>query len=255
MKINDLLKKMPKGSVLTSNWLKNYGVSSKLAWWYVKSGWFERVASGMYKLAGDSITWVSALQALQQQLRLPVHVGGKTALQLLGQSHYVPTGFGQQDIQLFAPQGIKLPRWINSASWEATFKLFTTQLFDGSQAESVGLLEQVVDGLKVQLSSPERAALEVCYLVPKAVTFQEAALLMENLSRLRPKYVHAMLEGCQSIKAKRLFLYLAEYYQHGWVNELNLKQLNLGEGKQVIAGGGEYSTKYKISVPSLGEFH
>jgi len=254
IKINSLLKSIPRGAVLTAGWLKTQGVSSRLAWWYVKSGWFERVASGAYKLTGDSIAWTSAIHAVQQQMCLPIHVGGKTALQLLGKSHYVSTGFVQQGIQLFSPLGTKLPRWLSSDCWEESFILFTTPLFDGLANKNEGLFEQSYEGLKIRISSPERAALEVCYLVSKAISFQEAALLIENLSRLRPQLVQTLLEGCQSIKAKRLFLYLSEHYQHNWIGELNLKAVVLGKGKQVIAGGGKYNSQYRISVPSLEEF-
>lgn len=253
IKINKLLRNAPRGSVLTATWLQTQGVSVKLAWWYVKSGWFERIADGAYKLAGEAITWASGIHALQQQLCLPVHVGAKTALQLLGQSHYLPTGFVQQRIQLFSPLGIKLPHWLQSACWAASFRLFTTQLFGNLATKEVGLFVQAYDGLDIQLSSPERAAIEVCYLVPKAIRYQEAALLIENLSRLRPQLVQTLLEGCRSLKAKRLFLYLSEYYQHDWANDLNLKEVVLGKGKQVIAGGGEYHAKYQISVPHLGD--
>ena len=53
------------------------------------------------------------------------------------------------------------------------------------------------------------------------------------------------------MKAKRLFLYLSEYYQHAWFSELELTKIDLGKGKQSIAGGGTYDAKYKISVPPL----
>lgn len=250
LKINSLIKDIPRGLVLTSHWLKKQGISSKLAWWYVQSGWFERVADGAYKLAGDSVTWASALQALQEQCHLPVHVGGKTALQLLGKSHYVSAEL--TELQLFTSAVMKLPRWLHSNAFKETFKLYATPLFAGIDNVNSGLLSREYNNLQIQLSSPERAALEVCYLVPKAVSFEEASLLIENLSRLRPELVQSLLEACQSIRAKRLFLHLSEYHQHDWLKELNLEKVDLGKGKQVIAGGGVYNAKYKISVPNMG---
>jgi len=251
--LNHLLLKAPKGGLLTSDCLKSLGVSTKLAWWYVQSGYLERIGGGLYKLAGDSVDWVSVLHALQTQQGLPVHLGGKNALQLLGKSHYLPARFEAQTLQLFSPEGIKLPRWMNAVRLEGGFALYSTVLFSGLKDNVLGLVEYSQHGLSIQISSPERAAIELCYLVPKVVSFEEAALLVENLARLRPTLVRTLLEACHSLKAKRLFLFLSDYYQHPWLKELVLSGVDLGKGKSVVAGGGVYNAKYKISTPKLGE--
>ncbi|MEM9242866.1 MAG: type IV toxin-antitoxin system AbiEi family antitoxin domain-containing protein [Pseudomonadota bacterium] len=252
LKINSLLKRIPRGMVLTPCLLKAKGISSKLAWWYVQSGWLARIDRGIYKLAGDSITWAGVLSTLSSEYPT-VHLGGKTALQVLGKSHYIAVNFIKQKLQLFSPAGVKLPRWVNTHSLEEKFQLHATSLFSGLEDEKLSLLNHKHDNLSIQVSAPERAALEVCYLVPKVINFQEAALLIENLLRLRPQLVQTLLESCQSIKVKRLFLYLSEYYQHTWLSELDLTKIELGKGKQLIAGGGVYDAKYKISVPNLGD--
>lgn len=248
-KLNKLLKLLPRGSILTTKWLKQHGISNRLAWWYVKAGWFEHISDGAYSLIGDRITWASAIAAVQQQLKLPGHVGGKTALQLLGKSHYLVTT--HHEIQLFAPPGTRFPTWLQSDYWKEKFSIYTSNLF--SSNSSLALIERDIDGLMIMLSTPERAALEICYLVPNEVTFTEAALILENLTRMRPKVVQELLETCCSIKAKRLFLYLAEHFSHAWIADINLNHVNLGKGKRVIAGGGHYNAKYKIAVPVLGE--
>lgn len=253
-KLNFLLKSAPDAGLLTARYLQVHGISSKLAWWYVQSGWLERVADGVYKLAGASIKWPSVPHALLNQLELPVHVGGKTALELLGKSHYLPMGFGQQAIQLFSPAGVKLPEWVNSSdSWKEQFKLYSTKMFAKQYSLPATLITRVVDGVELMLSSPERAALEICYGVPKVVSFAEAAQCFEGLTRLRPNVVQPLLENCQHIKAKRLFLYFSERYQHEWLNVLDMSKVNLGKGKRVIAGGGVFNKKYSIAVPKLNE--
>jgi len=252
--INALQKVALRGTVLTSSWLKAHDVSSKLAWWYVKSGWFERVGDGAYKFAADRVTWMGAVHALQQQLKLDIHVGGKTALQLLGKSHYLSNDFSQQKIQLFSAPGNKLPAWFNkSECWPESFKLFSTSLFGEVSTDELGCIVREFEGMELRLSSPERAAIELCYLIPKVVSFEEAAQLIENLSRLRPDLMQELLQACQSIKAKRLVLFFAEFHQHKWLEQLNLKKIRLGKGKQVIAGGGHYDKKYRISVPKTRE--
>jgi hypothetical protein len=85
-----------------------------------------------------------------------------------------------------------------------------------------------ISGKSLVVSTPEKAALEMCYLVPTVITFSEAALIIESLSRMRPRILQSLLESCASYKAKRLLLYLAEYYEHQWIFEIDLKKIDLG---------------------------
>jgi hypothetical protein len=93
--------------------------------------------------------------------------------------------------------------------------------------------------------------MEVLYLVPTKQSFEEGMLLMENLGDFRPNVVQELLEKCNSIKVKRLFLYMAEKCEHHWFAELNLEKINLEAGKRKIGGGGEFDSKYQISVSRL----
>ena len=246
--INKLLQATTRGAVLTTAWLKEHGVSNKLAWWYVKSGWFEHIADGAYCFAGDTITWASAVASIQQQLQLPIYPGAKTALHLLGKGHYISMNL--QTIQLFATPQTKSPRWLQAPYWKELLIVYRPDLFSLTNEDVLTTL--VLNGQTLKLSSPERASLELCYLVPKVVTFTEAALILEGLSRMRPKLMQGLLENCQSYKAKRLLLYLADHFKHQWLSEIDLSRIDLGKGKRVIAGGGQYNSKYKISVPALG---
>ena len=248
-KINHLFRATPKGVPLTTAWLQKHGISHKLAWWYVKSGWLEHVADGVYCFAGDKLTWVGAIAALQQQLVLPIYPAGKTALQLLGKGHYISNRI--QDIQLFAPSRTKSPGWLQAPYWDVTLTLYRHALFN--QDNEAWLATSEIDGQLLKLSSPEKASLELCHLVPKTVTFAEAALLMEALPRMRPKLLQSLLESCQSYKAKRLLLHFGDYFQHDWMHEIDLKTIDLGKGKRTIAGGGKYDIKYQLSVPTLGD--
>ena len=65
-------------------------------------------------------------------------------------------------------------------------------------------------GISLTVSTPERAAMEMLYLVPKTQGFDEADKIMNGLLSLRPDIVQGLLEVCRSIKTKRLFLYLVE---------------------------------------------
>lgn len=251
-KLNQFWVSTPSGMLLTSNWLEQHGISPKLAWWYVHSGWLERVGEKAYKKKGDKISWAGVVAALQSQLHLPLHIGGKSALQLLGRSHFVPMQ-GVNQIMLFADSRTRTPSWLGKDKFlDVQFLTFRTSLFQDDNS-SLGTIERPFEGINLQLSSPERAVMEMLYSVPKYQPFDEAILLMENLGQLRPAIVQSLLEKCTSIKVKRLFLHLAEKFQHAWISSLDLKKINLGHGKRVIGGGGKYDSKYLLSLPEVRE--
>lgn len=91
--------------------------------------------------------------------------------------------------------------------------------------------------------------MEVLYLVPKEQSFDEALLLMDGLTLLRPRLVQTLLEQCRSIKVKRLFMVLAETCSHSWLKKLDLSKVDLGKGKRMIVKGGRLDSKYGITVP------
>ena len=247
-KINHFLVTAPSGVVLTSSWLKEQGVSAKLAWWYVHSGLLEKLGTNAYKKAGDHVTWAGAINAVQTQLAAPIHVGGKTALHLLGLGHFVPMQ-GTQQIMLFAPTTTKIPKWLLANAWNAEFEIYKSSLFSDEQ----GLVERSINGINLKISSPERAALELLYLYPQHQSWSEIIHLIENLTQLRPKVIQALLEDCHSIKVKRLFLHLSEQFNHLWLSSLDITKIDLGTGKRVLGDGGKYFPKYKLSLPEIKE--
>lgn len=95
--------------------------------------------------------------------------------------------------------------------------------------------------------------MEMLKLVPKEQSFEETFLLFENLAQLRPTIVESLLKQCNSIKVKRLFLYLAEKCQHEWLSALDINKIDIGHGKRVIGQGGTYIAKYQLSVPTIKE--
>lgn len=238
----------PPGVVLTAAWLEEHGISTKLAWWYVHSGLLEKLGTKAYKKAGDHISWTGAINALQTQLAAPIHIGGKTALHLLGLGHFVPM-HGMQQIMLFAQPNSKIPKWLLANSWDAKFEVYKSSLFSDEQ----GIIERPINGISLKIASPERGALELLYLYPQHQSLNEITYLIENLTQLRPKIIQALLENCHSIKVKRLFLHLSEQFNHPWFSSLDLTKIDLGKGKRVLAEGGKYFSKYKLSLPEVKE--
>jgi len=57
------------------------------------------------------------------------------------------------------------------------------------------------------------------------------------------------LEQCNSVKAKRLFFYLAELCSMSWVPDLDMNKIEMGKGDRSLCIDGKYIPKYGITVP------
>lgn len=245
--INQLLHAWPRGVVAVPSWLASQGVSRKLAAVYLRGQWIRRVGHGAYARADGKVDWTGALFALQRQLGLAVHVGGKTALARKGLAHFLPVG-KQEEVTLVGNASTRLPRWFSQYDWGARIEYVRSSLFEDPLHE-LALTEDDCGDYSIVMASPERAILEVLDRVPQAESFEGAKLLMENLTALRPKLVQELLERCTSVKAKRLFLFLAEECGHAWVREIKKERVDLGKGKRVVVTGGRLDPVYQITVP------
>lgn len=244
-KLNRLLRSWPAGTVGTLTWLSKQGVYQQLAHEYEKGSWLEKIGCGAYSRAGDKVSWPGGVYAMQAQLGLPVHVGGKTALELGGFEHFMVMGEGSY-LYLFSDTPDRLPTWFSKHRWDRRVSYRSLKLFPRNQ--KLGLARHSFGSFEIERSAPERAILEVLHLVPKEQSFAEARLLMEGLVGLRPKLVQNLLEQCRSVKVKRLFLYLAGSYNHAWLKKLDPSKITLGSGKRVIVPGGKLDPKYQITV-------
>lgn len=245
-KLNQILKHWPPDTLITTEWLEEKGVSRQLANSYLKSGWLARFGSGAYKKPHEEVNWTGGLYTLQSLSDLSVHVGGITALQVQGYGHYIKKS-GQQNITLWKRPEVRLPAWFINHEWEAEIRVRSANLFH----EEPKLTEKEIEGLPVHVSVPEQAILEYLYDIPKFEGFDEASYIMEGLSALRPGIMQSLLVSCRSIKVKRLFLYLAEFYAHSWFKRLDLSNIDLGSGKREIIKGSKLDKKYQIVVPEL----
>jgi hypothetical protein len=248
-KINQLLKKWPSGAAAVLPWLEKQGAYQQLVHEYEKTSWIRRLGQGAYARADDKVEWTGGLYAIQEQMGLPIHAGGKTALQMQGYAHFLPLGKGTA-VSLFGLPDVKLPAWFRQYRWGTRIRYTTTSLFAGDPA--MGLTKQEMGPFAVRVSAPERAVMEVLYFVPKEESYEEAKLLMEGLTTLRPRLVQTLLESCASVKVKRLFMVLAESCRHAWVKKLDLSKVNFGKGKRMLVRGGRFDSKYNISVPDIG---
>ncbi len=238
-----LLTNHVPGTVLLASWLEKNGISRDLQQYYLKSGWLESYGFGAFKRPNENIQWTGALNSLQRQTDLPVHAGGLTSISLQGLSHYVR--MEREPLFLFSPHYVKLPKWFINQEWSDQIVHVRTRFLPAKSA----LFDYSRDGIKVQLSSPERAILECLYLTPNRFDMVECYQIFEGLVNLRPKVLQELLESCNSIKVKRLFLFMASKAEHRWLHFLDQSRIELGSGDRAIVKGGVYISKYRISVP------
>lgn len=243
-KLNQLYKLWPAGTVAVLPWLKSLGIKRQLVQKYEKSDWVQSIGRGAIIKSGQSVSWQGGLYAVQKLLHQKIHIGGKTALEILGASHYVP--LGQATVRLYGEPKEKLPKWFTDYAWPNPIEYYSTNLF--STHPELGLTSRSFGTFELNLSSRERSIFEVLYLVPKEQDIIEAFQLLENLTTLRPKLVQQLLEACSSIKVKRLFLLLAERADYSWFKKLDLKKVDLGSGKRVVYENGKLDKNYNITV-------
>lgn len=244
-KINQLMQEWVRGTVKLSQELKQKGYEKDLLRKYLQSRWLETLGYGAYKLAGDGVEWFGAINALQYQKNVSIHPGGKTALEIKGYAHYLSEKYS--NIQLYGNISESLPKWFLNQDWNVAVNYIQTKLF-GDDTKKY-LTETEIKNVRIKVSIPEMASMEMLHLVPKGQSFDEAAKIMDGLTTLRPKLVQELLKKCNSVKVKRLFLFMAGKSEHSWFKELDLTKLNLGSGKRVVEQNGVLDKKYHITVP------
>lgn len=243
-KIKKILDLVPKDSLLFSSWMVNQGLDRKEQTLYVRSGWLERVAQGVYKIAGSTPKLYGAVASYNNQLGKSCHVGASSALDLRGFSHFV--SMGKPQAYLFTAKESRLPGWLPKSEWEMTVKYFTSSVFGAE----TGLELYDYNGAQLLISSPERAFMECLLLSPEQFSLMDSYYVMEMLTTLRPSLVQQLLEECSSVKVKRLFLYMAEKAGHSWFRALDSSKINLGSGVRNISATGRFTSKYQMIIPS-----
>lgn len=242
-KINKLLYSQPFGVVLTSSWLTKNGYSADLQKRYRKSNWLVSIGTGALKRSGDEVGIEGALYALQHQLNLSVHIGATSALARLGRSQYLE--FEGNQLYLFGSTAESLPKWFMDYQWGVKFDYFTS----GFLPPDLGMTELQTGNITLKYSGPIRAILECIYLAPEKLSYIECYELLEGMSNVRPKTVQLLLESCESIKVKRMFLFMAEKIGHTWIKHIVKDRINLGSGKRSLIANGVYVPEFKITVP------
>ena len=247
-KISQLLKHWPNGTVVVQPWLNAHEISRHLAAKYIQGRWLQKIGKGAYIKEGDTVDWTGGVYALQQQLQFKVHVAGLTALELLGYGHFIP--MGKENTKWLSKHKTDkrpIPVWFREYFKADNITCVEQGLFKGDWDKDI--VDHILGNYKIRVANPERAILEFLHLDTEGSSVAHSFLLMENLSTLRPKVIQELLESCQSVKVKRLFVVLGEKLNHPWFKRLNLERIDFGKGKRVVGEGGHYNAKYQLSLP------
>ena len=176
----------------------------------------------------------------------PVHVGGRSALELQGFAHYLPAG-GLQRIELYGKT--KVPAWVGGFSTTFWFAIHTRHLFNSLPDAAVHTVPFGAWDWAIPLSTPELAMLELLAGVREAADFSVADKFFEAAVNLRPDRLYVLLRACNQSKAKRLFLWFSDRHGHAWRQVLETDGIDLGRGKRMLVKGGAFDTTYQITVP------
>lgn len=266
---------LPEGMLVDAAWLKAHGYSPQLQHQYVKSGWLEQPARGVFRRPRGSLSWQQAVISLQTILNFsPLVIGGRTALEFQGYAHYLTQSTIR--VHLYGPKAP--PAWLQKLPLSVTFvyhndrRLFkndpvakgissvrwnveTGQMTDVTAFRG-GDVTQLNWGQwdwPLTLSMPERALFELLDELPKDESFDQVDALFGGLANLRPDRLQKLLNDCASVKVKRLFFYFADRHKHAWLKYLKKDTVDLGHGKRMLVRGGVLDPTYQITVP--GDLH
>jgi len=268
-KINHLERELPEGLLADAAWLGERGFYPSLRNKYLAAGWLVQPTRGVYRRPRGSVTWQQVVISLQVLSKIPVVIGGRTALELHGFAHYL--AHEQREVHLYGTA--PLPIWVNRLGLKERFvahnsaRLFRNDpitrgltsldwnLEKGTGQSNDPLQANLTSqpwgqwGWPLTLSTPERAIFELLDEVPERESFHQADMLMGSLASLSPRRLQKLLADCKNVKVKRLFFFFADRHQHAWLKHINRQDVDLGKGKRVLARRGRLDSRYQITVP------
>ena len=227
-KLNTLYTQLPAGSPITSAQLAEMGVSADLAVHYARSGWLKRLGRGVYCRPGEALSLHPSLVLLQQQIA-GLHVGGKTALEWYGVRQYVSQ---QSVLHLYGWVAARLPDWFVR---QFPSEYHRKRLFDENPEHMLGVGRFENRDGAAQISTPERALLELLDEVGVRQPLQEAREITEGTYNLRSEILMDLLKHCTSVKTVRLCLRLGRELSLPWVDKLDTAVLPKGSGRPWIS--------------------
>lgn len=251
--MNRLPDLLPYGAVADSKWLTECGLDRRQQSRLVRDGYATRLRQGVYaRMRGDAHLQADMLiLSMQNLLGIQCHVGGASALDAYGLSHYLSLG-QERNLHVY---GRAVPSWCRQLKTEPSVEWHGSGLFSDSDlgVEAAIPMEKHVFSpdrtWRLMMSSKERAILELLEELPTKESFHVADMAFQSLTGLRPRLVTRLLEDCRSVKAKRLFMVFSERHNHAWLKHVRTEDVDFGTGKRHLVDGGVLDKKYKITIP------
>ena len=231
-KLNRLYTRLGPGTPLVPEDLAALGISADLAVHYVRAGWLQRLARGVYCRPNDRPALHPSLVLLQRSFE-GLHVGGKSALDWQGIRQYLSQ---RPVLNLYGWNAARLPPWFTECFPAEYHRKRLFQEPPGAPLH-VGPFE-MREGAPL-VSAPERALLEVLSEVGVRQPLQEARELVESTYSLRADVLGELLKRCTSVKTVRLCLQLGGELSQPWAGKVDPSQLPTGSGRPWVSRSGD----------------
>jgi hypothetical protein len=227
-KLNTFYRETAPDAPVTSQDLAALGISADLAVHYVRAGWLVRLARGVFSRSNDTLALHPSLVLLQRRID-GLHVGGKSALDWYGVRQYLSQ---QPRLHLYGWAAARLPDWFTE---RFPAEYHRKRLFDErpNALLHAGAFEQRSSA--PQVSSPERALLEMLSDVGVRQPLVEARELAESTYSLRADVLRELLQHCTSVKTVRLCLQLGRELSLPWAAKLDPAQLPTGSNRAWVS--------------------
>jgi hypothetical protein len=215
---------------VTSEELVRLGVSADLAVHYARAGWLVRLARGVFRRPEQALSLHPSLKLLESRIE-GLHVGGKSALDWQGVRQYVAQ---QETLHLYGWAAARLPEWFLK---EFPAEYHRKRLFDEQPGALLHVLPFEGRNEAPQVSTPERALLELLSEVGVRQPMQEARELLESTYNLRGAVLQELLARCTSVKTVRLCLQLGRELSLPWMAKLLPTELPTGSDRPWVSRG------------------
>jgi hypothetical protein len=220
-KLKLLYARSSPGTPMTSKDLSDLGISADLAVHYVRAGWLNRLARGVFSRPGDALSLYPTLRVLERSIK-GLHVGGKSALDWYTVRHYVEQS---STLHLYGSTSTKLPGWFLQ-HFPADYH--QKRIFTEGDTGLLYVAPFENRAAAPQTSEPERALLELLSEVGVRQPIQEVRELMESTYTFRADVLRKLLSNCSSVKTVRLCLQLGQELSLPWAAKLDPKTLPTG---------------------------
>lgn len=232
-KLKLLYSNLWQGAPISSSGLSDLGISGNLSVYYVRAGWLNRLSNGVYVKPGAELELDACVNMLQKKIK-GLHVGGKSALEMYGISHYLsktPT------THLYSWDTVKLPDWFSS---RFNCDLKRRRLFDETHDGLLNVSRFNDEKNGPMTSEPERAALEMLSGVGINQSLTEVEEILEGALGLRADVMSNLLQHCTSVKTVRLFMSVASKLSLPVYEEIKDQKFPVGSSSNwVWRTGGE----------------